>query len=67
MKSPKRQRLPSSIQHHSLMFKLIALFLFNKRECFDKKLDQRKAAKSDVPNGLPFYFQNSSYYVHVLD
>ena len=32
------------------MFKIITLFLFNNRECFDGKLDQRKAAKSDVPN-----------------
>ena len=48
MKSPERQRLCSSILHHSLMFKIIALFLFDKWKCFDGKLDQTKAAKHAV-------------------
>ena len=53
MKSPERQQLHSSILHHLLMFKIIVLFLFNNRECFDGKLDQRKAVKSVVPNARP--------------
>ena len=50
MNSPEGQLLPSSILHQLLMFKITAFFLFNNRECFDRKSDQRKAAKSVVPN-----------------
>ena len=52
MKSPEKQQPHSSIVHHSLMLKIIALFLFNNRECFDGKLEQRKVAKLEVPNAF---------------
>ena len=45
MNFPERQQLPSSILHHSLMFKIVAFSLFNKTELY-----QGKAAKSVVPN-----------------
>ena len=32
------------------MFKTIVFFLFNNRECFEGKLDQRMVAKSEVTN-----------------
>ena len=50
MNSPERQQLPSSILCLSLMFKLIAFSIYTNREFFEWKLDQRKAAKSGVPN-----------------
>ena len=52
MNSPERRRLPSSILHHSLMFKIIVFYLFHNRKCFKIKLDQRRAAKSEILNAF---------------
>ena len=48
MNSPEGQQLPSSILHHTLMFKKIIFFIIE--DVLNRKFDQKKAAKSKVLN-----------------
>ena len=48
------------------MFKIIALFLFNNRECFQWKLDKGKAGKSKVLNDSQAWQRNGQKDEHHL-